>query len=132
MKRYKIVPIVKEFIPGAVTNADNELDYRVVDMLHNPDGAFLFHCMAGKDRTGLAAALILHILDVPQETILQDYMLTAEYLPLDRMVDTFLKSKDGIAEAVKRNRASLAPYCGVHADNLNAFFTGLCWPASML
>jgi protein-tyrosine phosphatase len=35
-----------------------------------------FNCSAGKDRTGLAAALILHTLGVPRETILADYALS--------------------------------------------------------
>ncbi|MEG2258965.1 MAG: tyrosine-protein phosphatase [Oscillospiraceae bacterium] len=36
----------------------------------------LFHCTAGKDRTGVAAALILLLLGVPRDTIVYDYMLT--------------------------------------------------------
>jgi protein-tyrosine phosphatase len=36
----------------------------------------LFNCSAGKDRTGIAAALILSTLGVPRETIEQDYLLS--------------------------------------------------------
>jgi len=36
----------------------------------------LFHCTAGKDRTGFAAALVLIALDVPRETAMRDYLLT--------------------------------------------------------
>jgi len=36
----------------------------------------LFHCTAGKDRTGFAAALLLLALGVPRETAMQDYLLT--------------------------------------------------------
>lgn len=36
----------------------------------------VFHCTAGKDRTGWAAALLLHVLGVAQPTIAQDYLLT--------------------------------------------------------
>ncbi|MGE0666409.1 MAG: tyrosine-protein phosphatase [Sphingomonadales bacterium] len=39
----------------------------------------LFHCAAGKDRTGFAAAIILEALGVSRETILEDYALTNEY-----------------------------------------------------
>src|SRR5690606_28692555 len=39
----------------------------------------LFHCTAGKDRTGFAAALVLAALDVPQDTIYQDYLATNSY-----------------------------------------------------
>jgi len=40
----------------------------------------LFHCSAGKDRTGLAAALILHALGADRETIMADYLVSTEYL----------------------------------------------------
>ncbi len=36
----------------------------------------VFHCTAGKDRTGFAAALLLSVLGVPREAILQDYLLS--------------------------------------------------------
>jgi len=39
-------------------------------------GPVAFHCTAGKDRTGLAAALILLALGVPRELVMQDYLLT--------------------------------------------------------
>ncbi|MFD0616994.1 tyrosine-protein phosphatase [Paenibacillus sp. GCM10027629] len=39
----------------------------------------LWHCTAGKDRTGFAAAILLLILDVPMETIMEDYLMTALY-----------------------------------------------------
>jgi protein-tyrosine phosphatase len=40
----------------------------------------LFHCSAGKDRTGLAAALILAALGAARETIIEDYCLSAPCL----------------------------------------------------
>lgn len=36
----------------------------------------LFHCAAGKDRTGVVAALVLSVLDVPAEQIVADYVLS--------------------------------------------------------
>jgi protein-tyrosine phosphatase len=36
----------------------------------------LFHCSAGKDRTGFASALFLASLGVDKETIIQDYLLS--------------------------------------------------------
>lgn len=40
----------------------------------------VFHCTAGKDRTGLAAALLLHALGATQDEILTDYLLTNQRL----------------------------------------------------
>ena len=49
-------------------------------LLTLPDSsAILFHCTAGKDRTGIAAALLLYALDIPMETILSDYTSTNKY-----------------------------------------------------
>lgn len=39
-------------------------------------GPVAFHCTAGKDRTGLAAALVLMALGVPRDTVRHDYLLT--------------------------------------------------------
>jgi protein-tyrosine phosphatase len=44
------------------------------------DGGVLVHCAAGKDRTGLIAALLLGLVGVPSETIADDYALSAECL----------------------------------------------------
>jgi protein-tyrosine phosphatase len=41
----------------------------------------LYHCTAGKDRTGIASVLLLSILEVPEETILADYALTNAIVP---------------------------------------------------
>ncbi len=43
------------------------------------DGNLVFHCTAGKDRTGWATAILHTILGVPQPTILADYLLTNVY-----------------------------------------------------
>ena len=41
-------------------------------------GGVVFHCTAGKDRTGLAAALLLLALGVPRAVVLEDYLITNE------------------------------------------------------
>lgn len=48
--------------------------------LIDSDEALLFHCSAGKDRTGIGAALILTALGVDRATIQQDYLLTNEVI----------------------------------------------------
>lgn len=50
-------------------------------LLEKEDAPFLFHCSAGKDRTGIAAALLLSVLGVDRETIMEDYMLSAKHIP---------------------------------------------------
>ena len=55
--------------------------HQIFSVLASPDGLpALVHCDAGKDRAGIAAALVLDICGVPRETIIEDYGLTARYL----------------------------------------------------
>ncbi|KAJ5221356.1 uncharacterized protein N7469_010243 [Penicillium citrinum] len=41
-----------------------------------PDDPFVFHCSAGKDRTGVLAALILLLIGRSHDAIINDYILT--------------------------------------------------------
>ncbi len=43
------------------------------------NGAVAFHCSAGQDRSGIAAALILSALGVKRDTMLADYHLSTQY-----------------------------------------------------
>lgn len=43
----------------------------------------LYHCTAGKDRTGVFSAMVLRLLGVPESTILADYRLTDKYMDAD-------------------------------------------------
>ena len=45
-------------------------------LLENDDGATLWHCTQGKDRTGIGAILVEYSLGVPKEYILMDYLAT--------------------------------------------------------
>ncbi len=49
---------------------------RLLRHIADAEGATLFHCAAGKDRTGWAAALLLHVAGADDATILEDYLLT--------------------------------------------------------
>jgi len=49
---------------------------RLFRELADGDGGAVFHCTAGKDRTGWASALLLHLAGVDDATVLEDYLLT--------------------------------------------------------
>lgn len=63
---------------------------RMFDELLARHAPLAFNCSAGKDRTGVAAALLLTALGVPRETVIQDYLLTNRYLDTAKLV-----GKDG-------------------------------------
>jgi protein-tyrosine phosphatase len=57
----------------------------------------VFHCVAGKDRTGIVAALVLALLGVSDEDIVADYALTQEVMAamIERFPRRLLKSGGG-------------------------------------
>lgn len=65
-----------------VTDTASINQYRsYFELLQNEgDVPIMFHCSAGKDRTGMAAALFLFSLGVDESAILKDYMASNKYL----------------------------------------------------
>jgi protein-tyrosine phosphatase len=51
-------------------------------VLDAQEAPLVFHCTAGKDRTGFAAALILRALGVPEGEVMRDYLLTNDRLKM--------------------------------------------------
>lgn len=45
-----------------------------------PDGAVMYHCFFGKDRTGILSMLLLSAAGVPRADIIADYQLTFTYI----------------------------------------------------
>jgi protein-tyrosine phosphatase len=53
---------------------------QLLDILFSSNGRpVLFHCAAGKDRTGFAAAILLRLFGASQDVIMQDYLLSNQY-----------------------------------------------------
>lgn len=76
------------------------------------DGAALFHCTAGKDRTGWTAAVLLSIAGVDSATIMSDYLATNDYTAA-RVAATLAAMPSSMA-------AIYAPLLGVQASYLQA------------
>ncbi|MFJ4345706.1 tyrosine-protein phosphatase [Pseudomonas sp. NPDC089401] len=80
--------------------------------LASADGAALFHCTAGKDRTGWTAAVLLSIAGVDQATIMSNYLATNDYTAA-RVAATLAAMPASMAEIY-------APLLGVEASYLQA------------
>ncbi len=65
---------------AVLEQARNDLRRVLEAIAAAPSGALLFHCVAGKDRTGLVAALLLALADVEPDAIAADYAASSEYL----------------------------------------------------
>ena len=78
-------------------------------LLANENGATLYHCTAGKDRTGVASALVLMALGVPKKTIVEDYMLSLQYYKMpDEMIEGASKMY-GIPAELMREFSKVKP-----------------------
>lgn len=74
-----------------------------------PEGrSLLFHCTQGKDRTGVAAMLILSVLGVDEDTIMQDFLLTNEFN----------------AELIVQDRKMLEE-AGIQADEIDRYLAAM-------
>jgi protein-tyrosine phosphatase len=63
---------------------------QVISLLAAADAPAVYHCAAGKDRTGVVSAIILGLLGVADEVIVADYAATQENLDaiIDRLMST--------------------------------------------
>jgi protein-tyrosine phosphatase len=106
--------------------------------LTEPDGLpAVFHCHAGKDRTGLVSALLLEALGVPRETILDDYELTARYRiraqrdqTFERLVTLGLapEAAAGVLTAPRWAMGAALEYLDREHQSIESYLTG---PAAM-
>lgn len=70
---------MRSLYPILVESSNAVAEYRrfFECVLDTEDGAVLFHCAMGKDRAGVAAALLLYVLGASMQDIMADYMYTS-------------------------------------------------------
>ncbi len=64
---------------GLLDHSQNTIK-RVFEAMADTAGCILFHCTAGKDRTGVTAMLLLDLAGADEDLIVEDYAATALYL----------------------------------------------------
>ena len=100
--------------PTEFTPAYRSFIHTVLDANGAP---VLWHCTAGKDRTGYSAAILLRLLGVDHETIFEDYILSNQYVnKLNKKMLAVI-----IARGIKAYRM-IKPLYGVNLDWLKAAF----------
>jgi protein-tyrosine phosphatase len=75
------------------------------------DVPMVFHCTAGKDRTGTLAALILRALDVPEAAVMADYLLTDRCLD----VQALMAAPPRVVEGMAGNDSAAAGFSFIRA-----------------
>jgi len=76
---HPMVDLNREFVTSPMASASYKA--LIEHILEAPeDKAVLWHCTAGKDRTGMAAVILLAALGVDEHTIYEDYLETNDHL----------------------------------------------------
>lgn len=83
----------------------------------NDTAALLYHCTGGRDRTGMATALFLYTLGVPQETIEADFTASNVYLG-----SSLSKSFEPMAKATGKSIAEVQKEMALRPELLHIFF----------
>lgn len=99
---------------------------KVIDEISSlsEDASVIFHCTAGKDRTGVVAMLLLGICGVSKQDITTNYMQTATNLKYNKYFFDGLKemakkyAQDSMDDIIKRMVGSEAEYIEYTYDNL--------------
>lgn len=72
---------MRDMYRGFVTEPDSRASFgTLLTEMAGANGPEVFHCTSGKDRTGWASMLLQHIAGVADPVIMNDYLLTNEYL----------------------------------------------------
>ena len=83
------------------------------------DDGFIVHCAAGKDRTGIFCAFLLHEMGVERDAIDKDYLLTNTAVDYDRILPGFQRRiADEFGKQI--DREELRAFMGVEPDYLDA------------
>jgi protein-tyrosine phosphatase len=105
---------------------ENMAEYSALftQILASDAAPILVHCTAGKDRTGIAVALILSALDVPRVTIMQDFMLTNEAIDVESVskILAMILSKNSDHEI---DSAAIGPMLSVQPIFLDTAFAAI-------
>jgi protein-tyrosine phosphatase len=84
---------------------------RAFAAVSDAEGAVVVHCMGGKDRTGLVAALLLRLAGVSTQTIGDDYALSAGNLA--PATEEWVDAAEDDVERAKRQKLSGTPAAGM-------------------
>lgn len=113
------VRLMQQTYRAFVTDNSKRFAELFAHLLHD-DSPMVFHCTAGKDRTGFAAALLLSSLGVEREVIMQDYLLTNDLYRAPAMVAGAAPPE--VRAAVRRVQAD---YLQASLDVVDADFGGM-------
>jgi protein-tyrosine phosphatase len=134
--RFNAEDALNHFVEGYRVLPETGLEsYRrlVALVLDESNWPLLIHCSAGKDRSGIAIALILEAVGVKREIIMEDYLLTNKVARTREQAKILSKEQDirskSAGSRIGRSRVpseeAYFPFVGVMPEMLNSFYQGV-------
>ena len=93
---------------------------RYFEALEICNGASLVHCFAGKDRTGIAVSLLLHVLGVSYGDIVAEFMLTNEAPTMRILEDQSLPRMQSLYDVIEPD--ALRNLLGVREEYVGTYW----------
>jgi len=116
--------MVRYYVEAPFKPHITDLYRRYFEILATTDRPVLIHCAAGKDRTGILAALTHHLLGVKREEMLADYLLTNEIGEFERRMPLLIETiRDLTGKTAPESAMRVA--MGVEAAYLEAAFEAM-------
>ena len=101
----------------------------IFEILANAKGGVLYHCTAGKDRTGIVSMLILGLSGVSKKDIIANYEVTYTYVPVimdkDVVTNLIYSKPEYIKRAIEHIETKYGTYkeyllsCNINEETLN-------------
>lgn len=103
---------------------------KVMDVvLDESNWPVLIHCNAGKDRSGVAVALILEAMGVDREAIMEEYLLTNKFSRIEEKAVFLSKESKNSSRGNRFSKgtppSAWLPIVGVNAKMLEAFYSSV-------
>jgi protein-tyrosine phosphatase len=95
-----------------------------MSLIANSEGSVLFHCAAGKDRTGILAVAILSAIGADRDAIVEDYMITQPNMVNVRSRLAVL-TRGGVDSGKEPRSTESRPILLAHRDSIASLLTDL-------
>lgn len=122
------VPESLESVPRSYMDiATAENMPKVMRAVAEAEAGVLFHCTAGKDRTGVVSAIILMLCGVEREAVVSDYTVSREYNKekLNAFLQAHLEVDRDIVLANEKSMNGFIDLFNEHFGSVENYFTGL-------
>ena len=111
-----------DFYIGLLEERSSQLRL-IFELLAENSGATLFHCAAGKDRTGVVAALLLELAEAAYPDIIADYQVTHTFLAADSRFQSVQTTFDPtLLRSDAQNMSRFLNHLAHHYGNAGTYF----------